>query len=111
MQKCCSGSSPLKDLPDLTSVAKISSQALLAAVGFHNLSISKRNLSTLQQAAPMDQTSKETTNPSSDLWKGSVIKVTRLTKLTRPGSLSSNDPAPATNSERFQSQIPFPSDL
>ncbi|MED6246744.1 hypothetical protein ATANTOWER_022759 [Ataeniobius toweri] len=78
-------SSSLKNLPDLTSVAKISSQALLAAVGLHNLSFSERNLSTLQRAAPLDQISKETTNQSSDLWKGSVIKVTRLTKLTRPG--------------------------
>ncbi|MEQ2303254.1 hypothetical protein AMECASPLE_014840 [Ameca splendens] len=77
-------SSSLKNLPDLTSVAKISSQALLAAVGLHNLSFSERNLSTLQQAAPLDQISKETTNQSSDLRKGSVIKVTRLNKLTRP---------------------------
>ncbi|MEQ2242465.1 hypothetical protein ILYODFUR_036109 [Ilyodon furcidens] len=76
-------SSSLKNLPDLTSVAKISSQALLAAVGLHNLSFSERNLSTLQRAVPLDQISKETTNQSSDLWKGSVIKVTRL-KLTRP---------------------------
>ncbi|MED6280504.1 hypothetical protein CHARACLAT_011553, partial [Characodon lateralis] len=78
-------SSFLKNLPDLTSIAKISSQALLAAVGLHNLSLSERILSTLQRAAPLDQISKETTNQSSDMWKRSVIKVTRLTKLTRPG--------------------------
>ncbi|MED6240762.1 hypothetical protein ATANTOWER_027536, partial [Ataeniobius toweri] len=63
----------------------ISSQALLRGVGLHNLSFSERNLSTLQQVAPLDQISKETTNQSSDLWKESVIKVTRLTKLSRPG--------------------------
>ncbi|MED6265366.1 hypothetical protein CHARACLAT_024728 [Characodon lateralis] len=40
-------------------------------------------MSTLQRAAPLDQISKETTNQTSDLWKGSVIKVTRLTKLTK----------------------------
>ncbi|MEQ2300603.1 hypothetical protein AMECASPLE_027477, partial [Ameca splendens] len=83
-------SSSLKNLPELTSIAKISSPALLAAVGLHNLSFSKRNLSTLQRAAPLDQISKETTNQSSDLWKGSVIKVTRLTKLTRPGITPTN---------------------
>ncbi|MEQ2257614.1 hypothetical protein ILYODFUR_036470, partial [Ilyodon furcidens] len=78
-------SSSLKNLPDLTSVAKISSQGLLAAVGLHNLSFSERNLSTLQQVAPLDQISKTRNN--------------------------SGEPAPATNSERFQSQIPPPSDL
>ncbi|MED6293978.1 hypothetical protein CHARACLAT_016151 [Characodon lateralis] len=78
-------SSSLKNLLELTSVAKISSPALLAAVGLHNLSFPKQNLSTLQRAAPLDQISKETTNQSSDLWKGSVIKVTKLIKLTRSG--------------------------
>ncbi|MED6247326.1 hypothetical protein ATANTOWER_026163 [Ataeniobius toweri] len=48
-------SSSLKNLPDLTSkIAKISSHALLAAVGLHNLSFSEQNLSTLQRAAPLD---------------------------------------------------------
>ncbi|MEQ2251287.1 hypothetical protein ILYODFUR_009321 [Ilyodon furcidens] len=81
-------SSSLKNLPDLTSVAKISSQALLAAAGLHNLSFSERNLYQSDQAYQTYQT-----------------------RNNSPPANQHLQQTPRGSRPRFQTQIPPPSDL